>query len=106
MIRTLQRREVPGRVLAHPGATMPANVVESANRGSGGAGTPDDNQRFTGNFGGNTPEAGSDTQFGENPDQPLGRIPLPRFHTIAVIVLKFVVIVVVALPEGEDREKE
>ena len=47
-----------------------------------------------------------DSQFGKDPDEPFRRVPLPRFHPVAVIVLKFVVIVVVALAQSEEREKE
>lgn len=47
-----------------------------------------------------------DSQLGQHPDEPLGRVPLPRFYAVAVIVLELVVIVVVTLAEGEEREKE
>ena len=55
---------------------------------------------------GDAAEMRGDSQLGQHPDEPLGRIPLPRLYAVAVIVLKFVVIIVVALAQGEEGEKE
>jgi hypothetical protein len=38
-------------------------------------------------------------------DKPLGRVKLPWLHSVAVIVLKFMVIVVIAFAHGEDGEE-
>jgi hypothetical protein len=42
----------------------------------------------------------------QNPDQPFRRIPLPRLHAITIVVLKFVVIIVIAFAEGEQRQEK
>ena len=48
------------------------------------------------------PEVADEPNSGEQPDDPFRRIPLPRFYAVAIIVLKFVVIVVIAFPESEQ----
>src|SRR5262245_38361722 len=50
------------------------------------------------------PELADQSDLAQQPDAPLGRIELPRFHTVAVIVLKGVVKVVVTLAEREPRQ--
>src|SRR5438128_2520824 len=52
------------------------------------------------------PEAADQSNSGEQPDDPFRRIPLPRFYAVAIIVLKFVVIVVIAFPESEQCHEE
>lgn len=42
----------------------------------------------------------------QQPDRPFGGIELPFANSIAVVVLKFVVVVVVAFAEGADRHEE
>ena len=51
----------------------------------------------------NAAEAAGQTEFRQSPDQPFGRVPLPRLHPVTVIVLKFVVIIVITLAESEQR---
>ena len=52
------------------------------------------------------PEAAGQSDFGEEPDDPFRRIPLPRFYSVAIIMLKFMVIVVIAFPEREQRHEK
>src|SRR5207248_8430084 len=40
------------------------------------------------------------TELRQSPDQPVGGGTLPRFHAVAVILLKFVVIIMIALAES------
>jgi hypothetical protein len=54
---------------------------------------------------GNTAKLADQAELGEGPDEPLGGVELPRLHAVAVIVLKLVMIVMVALAEGNDRHK-
>ena len=54
-------------------------------------------------LGGYLPEISGETQFIEDPNDPLGGIELPRFDPVAVVVLKFVVIVMVPLAECDER---
>ncbi len=51
---------------------------------------------------GDLPEIAGEAQFVEGPDGPLGGIELPRLYAVAVIVLKLVVIIVIALAEGDQ----
>ena len=44
--------------------------------------------------------------FGEEPDYPLRGIPLPGFNSVAVVVLKFMMIIVITFSEGKDRHQE
>src|SRR5207244_11506720 len=46
------------------------------------------------------------TELRQSPDQPFGRVPLPRLYAVAVIVLKFVMIIVIALAEREHRHQQ
>src|SRR5438046_4414406 len=57
-------------------------------------------------FGRNAAETAGQSELRQSPDQPFGRIPLPRLHAIAVIVLKFVVIIVIAFAESEYRHQK
>src|SRR5260370_27267738 len=54
----------------------------------------------------NAAETAGQSELRQSPDQPFGRIPLPRLHAVAVIVLKFVVIIVIAFAESEYRHQE
>ena len=54
---------------------------------------------------GNTAQFADQAELGEGPDEPLRGIELPRLHAVAVIVLKLVMIVMVALAEGDDRHE-
>src|SRR6266446_2428351 len=54
----------------------------------------------------NAAETAGQSELRQSPDQPFGRVPLPRFHAVAVIVLKFVVIIVIALAESEYRHQK
>src|SRR5260370_34613985 len=53
----------------------------------------------------NAAETAGQSELRQSPDQPFGRIPLPRLHAVAVIVLKFVMIIVLALAESEYRHQ-
>src|ERR1044072_1740662 len=55
---------------------------------------------------GDAPEVAGETDFRQRPDDPFGGIEVPRFHTVAVVVLKLVVIVVITLAEREDRQEK
>ena len=44
--------------------------------------------------------------FFEEPDRPFGRVELPGLHAVAIIVLKFMVEVVVALAKRENRHEQ
>ena len=57
-------------------------------------------------FLGHAAKTGRQSELRENPDQPLGWVPLPRFHAIAIIVLKFVMIIVIALAKGKQRHEK
>src|SRR6266705_6900623 len=54
----------------------------------------------------NAAETAGQAQLRQSPDQPFGRVPLPRLHAVAVIVLKFVVIIVIAFAESEYRHQK
>src|SRR5260370_6957988 len=54
----------------------------------------------------NAAETAGQSELRQSPDQPFGRIPLPRLHAVAVIVLKFVMIIVIALAESEYRHQK
>src|SRR5436309_11729935 len=54
----------------------------------------------------NAAETACQSELRQSPAQPFGRIPLPRLHAIAVIVLKFVVIIVIAFAESEYRHQK
>jgi len=56
-------------------------------------------------FGRNTTQLPSEAEFGQRPDQPLCRIDLPRLHAVAVVMLKFVMIIMVPLAKGHDRHE-
>ena len=43
--------------------------------------------------------------FGERPDYPLRRVELPGLYAVAIVVLKFVVIVVIAFAESHERRQ-
>src|SRR5206468_12336063 len=57
-------------------------------------------------FGRNAAETAGQSELRQSPDQPFGRVPLPRLHAVAVIVLKFVVIIVIAFAESEYRHQK
>ena len=48
----------------------------------------------------------NESKFRKRPDKPFGRIKLPRLYAIAVVVLKFVVIVVITFAHGEEGKEE
>ncbi len=48
-------------------------------------------------------QAFNEAEFGKRPDRPFRWIPLPRLHTVAVVVLELVMIVVVAFAKGKKR---
>ena len=54
-------------------------------------------------FRGNPAKFLGEVELRQSPDDPLRRVELPRFHAIAVIVLKLVMKVMVALAQGNDR---
>ena len=56
--------------------------------------------------GGNTTQIPNESEPGQGPDDPFGRIELPGLHPIAVIMLKLVVIIVVALAEGKQGQQK
>ena len=47
-------------------------------------------------------EVADQAKFFQGPDGPLGRVEIRALHAIAVVVLELVVIIVVALAEGEE----
>jgi len=47
-----------------------------------------------------------EAELRQDPNQPFRWIPLPRFHSVTVIVLKFVMIVVIALAERKQCHEE
>src|ERR1700730_9293381 len=49
----------------------------------------------------NAAQTAGQTELRQSPDQPFGRVPLPWFYPVAIVVLKFVMIIVVALAESE-----
>src|SRR4051794_36770236 len=53
-------------------------------------------------FRGDAAQIGGEAQLAEQPNGPLGRVELPRFHAVAVVVLKFMMIIVIAFAEGEE----
>src|SRR5260370_3497261 len=54
----------------------------------------------------NAAETARQSELRQSPDQPFGRVPLPRLHAVAVIVLKFVMIIVIAFAESEYRHQK
>ena len=56
-------------------------------------------------FRGDATKISGQSDFREGPDDPLCRIEFPRLHSVAVVVLKFVVIIMVAFAESEEREE-
>jgi hypothetical protein len=56
-------------------------------------------------FLGDAAQFADQTETGEGPDQPFGRVDLPRLHAVAIIMLKLVVIIMVPLAEGHDRHE-
>ena len=52
---------------------------------------------------GDSPQIARKTKLRKTPDDPFGRIEVPWFHAIPVIVLKLMVIVVITLAEGNER---
>ncbi len=48
----------------------------------------------------------SEANFFEEPDCPFGGVELPRLHAVAIVVLKLVVEVVVALAKGKNRHEQ
>ena len=46
------------------------------------------------------------SDLGETPNQPFGWVPLPRLHSITIIVLKLVVIIMVAFAQGKQRHEK
>ena len=46
------------------------------------------------------------THLRKSPDDPFGRIEVPWFHAVAVIVLKLMVIVMITFAEGNERHNE
>src|SRR5207248_7029695 len=57
-------------------------------------------------IGGNAAQVLREPQFRERPDDPLGRIELPWFYSIAIVVLKLMVIVMIAFAESEEGQEE
>ena len=53
-------------------------------------------------LGGDLAEIAGEAAFIEGPDDPLGGIELPGLHAVAVVVLELVVIIMVALAEGDQ----
>ena len=51
-------------------------------------------------------QVADEADFFQNPDRPFGGIELPGFHAVAVVVLKLVVKIVIALAEGEDGHEK
>ena len=47
-------------------------------------------------------EVADQAEFFQGPDGPFGRVEIGAFHSVAVVVLELVVIIVVALAEGEE----
>src|ERR1700745_1129497 len=56
-------------------------------------------------FGRNTAQLSSEAEFGQRPDQPLCRVDLPRLYAVAVVMLKFVMIIMVPFAQGHDRHE-
>src|SRR5882762_9409456 len=56
-------------------------------------------------FGGNSAELADQANLGQNPDNPFRRIDLPGFHSVPIVMLKFVVIVMIPFAEGKDCEE-
>ena len=54
----------------------------------------------------NAAQISNKSQFGQRPDEPLGRVKLPWLHSVAVVVLKFVVVVVIAFAHGKKSKEE
>jgi hypothetical protein len=55
------------------------------------------------------PERGADFErvlVRQRPDEPLGRVKLPRLHSVTVIMLKFVVVVEIAFAHGGRASKK
>ena len=57
-------------------------------------------------IGGDAAQVLREPQFRERPDDPLGRIELPWLYSIAVVVLKLMVIVVIAFAESEEGQEK
>src|SRR5437667_10443108 len=56
-------------------------------------------------FGRNTAQLSSEAEFGQRPDQPLCRVDLPRLYAVAIVMLKFVMIIMVPFAQGHDRHE-
>jgi hypothetical protein len=56
-------------------------------------------------FRGNSAEFANEADLGHYPNDPFGRIDLPEFHSIPVVILKLVVIVMIPFAEGKDCEE-
>ena len=56
-------------------------------------------------FGGNSAELADQANLGQSPDNPFRRIDLPGFHSVPIVMLKFVVIVMIPFAEGKDCEE-
>ena len=54
-------------------------------------------------FGGNAAQLPGQTELRQGPDNPFRWINLSPFHSVAVIVLKFVMIIMITFTEGHDR---
>src|SRR5881392_3121726 len=46
------------------------------------------------------------SDLGETPNQPFRWVPLPRLHSVTIIVLKLVVIIMVTFAEGKQRHEK
>src|ERR1700737_2512065 len=64
--------------------------------------------RFSGmnSFRRHAAETARQSELRQSPDQPFGRVPLPRLYAVAVVVLKFVMIIVIALAESEQGQQK
>ena len=45
----------------------------------------------------------SEAQLAQQPDGPFGWVELPGFHAVPVVVLKFMMIIMIAFTESEER---
>ena len=55
---------------------------------------------------GNAAQIPSQPEFRKGPNDPLGRIDLPWFYSVAVVMLKLMVIVVIAFAESEEGQEK
>jgi len=51
------------------------------------------------------PQTARQSNLRETPNQPFRRVPLPRLHSVTIIVLKRVVIIMVTFAEGKQRHQ-